>query len=127
MVKLSCLFIDEPHISNIISQKKTWEIRRTPTKKRGLIALGAKGTSKAKGTTKLTDCFPMSVESLCKYQSKHCVSPEFIRTYAKGKEGKQKPLTSLWVYVLNDAKAIEPRRYTDTTGSWCFVEFEEEK
>ncbi len=122
MVKLSCLIIDEPHISNIISQKKTWEIRRTATKKRGLIGLGAKGTLKTKGIAELTECFLMPVETLCQYQSKHCVTPNFLRDYAKGNEGKQKPLSSLWVYVLKDAKAIEPRRYTDTTGSWCFVE-----
>ncbi len=121
MVRLNCLIIDEPHISNIISQKKIWEIRRTPTKKKGLIALGAKGTFKAKGTAILTDCFPMSVEALCEYQNKHCVTPDFIRDYARGKR-KQKSLSSLWVYVLKDARAIEPTEYTDTCGSWCFVE-----
>ena len=128
MSRRSCLIIDEPYISKIIAQKKTWELRRKPTKKREVIALGKKGTSKAIGTAEIVKCFQMAVDALCqeKYKDKHCSTPASIREYAWGKD-KQKHLGSLWVYVLKDAKAIKPTKYSDTRGSWCFVELEENK
>ncbi|MCW4054174.1 MAG: ASCH domain-containing protein [Candidatus Bathyarchaeota archaeon] len=98
MSRHSCLIIDERYISKIIAQEKTWELRRKPTKKREVIALGKKGTSKAIGTAEIADCFQMSVNTLCqeKYKDKHCSTPDSIREYTWGKD-KQKHLSSLWV------------------------------
>jgi len=38
------LIIDTPHIDNILSGQKTWEMRSTQTKQRGLVALIRKGS-----------------------------------------------------------------------------------
>lgn len=49
------LVVDQPYVGWILSGKKTWELRGKATKRRGRIALIAKGTGTVVGTCKLID------------------------------------------------------------------------
>ena len=81
---------------------------------------------KAIGVARIDQCFLMPVETLVQHTREICSTPESIRKYAEG-QGCQKPLSSLWVYVLKDVKAIEPVAYSYSGGSWGFAEIKKKK
>jgi len=68
---MKCLKIDDKWIKLILAGKKTWEIRRTPTKFRGRIALGNTRTKKYEGYATIIECREYPVEDLKKFGDKH--------------------------------------------------------
>ena len=83
MIALKGLIIDTPHIDNILASKKSWEMRSTATKQRGLIALIRKGSGMVVGVAELVDSKgPLSREDMLGNVSKHLVSRERIESGA---------------------------------------------
>jgi len=71
------LIIDEPWISLIISGKKTWEMRSTGAKIRGLIALIRKGSGQVVGLADLVDSLPaLSREDYARTEAFHQIPLE---------------------------------------------------
>jgi len=111
---LKVLIVQEPHLSNILSGRKIWEIRRQNTKVRGLIGLGRNGEMYGKALLK--DSFSRSIEDLTKHQDKHLVSPQWLKDYAKEKN-------SLFVWVLEEVKRLEkPIKIPRSYGNWVLYE-----
>ena len=71
------LLIKTPHIDNILSGEKTWEMRARKTTKRGLIALIQVGSCTIVGVAEIIDSLgPISGENMLVNQSKHLMTPE---------------------------------------------------
>jgi len=111
---LNVLIVQEPHLSNILSGRKTWEIRRQDTRIRGPIGLGRNGEMYGKAILK--DSFPMPVQDLVKHQDKHQVSPQWLEDYAKEKN-------ILFVWLLEKAERLEtPIKIPRSYGNWVRYE-----
>jgi hypothetical protein len=99
--ELSALIVDTPHIDNILSGKKIWEMRFRHEKRRGPIGLIQKGyPGKIIGVAEMIDSLgPFSREEMLANQSKHLMTPERI-------DG---PKTSKYRYawVLKNAKRLK--------------------
>jgi len=88
--------VREPYASLIVDGKKTWEIRKSPTRVRGPIGIISRG--RLIGEVELVDVLgPFSVEALKAHEDKHRASG-FLESYAQGRP--------LWAWVLKN-----PRRY----------------
>lgn len=79
------LVVREPWASLIIGGRKTWEIRRYPTRVRGRIGIvSRRGLI---GTVRLVDVLgPFTVEELMVHLEKHLAPEEVLREYAGGGE-----------------------------------------
>jgi hypothetical protein len=97
----SGLIIAEPWISMILNGVKTWEMRTTPTRKRGRIALIRKGSGQVVGTANLVDSFgPLTRQQMLDSVDRHGVPADLIRSGS----------VDSWVYpwVLADVARIDP-------------------
>jgi hypothetical protein len=119
--ELKGLIIDTPHIENILSGKKIWEMRSTSTKQRGHIALIRKGSGKIIGTAELTETVgPLETDAMLANQSKHLISAERILSGAVAK----------WKYgwVMKNAKFLdEPVDYRHPSGAVIWVNLGQEE
>merc|ERR1712139_511482 len=99
-------------INQILSGRKTWEIRGTYTKKRRVIQLAESGTGKLVGEARLVDCIgPLSLEELSKYEEKHRIADLSIVKYAH-----------IFAWVLQDAtRHAEPKPYKHPMGAITWV------
>ena len=115
MAEIKGLIIDTPHIDNILSGKKTWEMRSTQTKQRGPVALIRKGSGKVIGIAELIDSVgPFSTEQMLQNQSKHLISTERLAD----------PKVSKWnnAWVMRGAKLFkEPVPYQHPNGAVIWV------
>lgn len=96
MNEINGLVIDTPHIDNILSGKKVWEMRSSKTKQRGLVALIRKGSGTVVGIAEITDSLgPLKYEEMLCAQSKHLITPERLND----------PRVAKWnhAWVLNNA------------------------
>ena len=90
------LIVREPYASLIVDGKKTWEIRKSPTRVRGRIGIVSRG--RLIGEVELVDVLgPFSVETLKAHEDKHKAG-DFLEAYAQARP--------LWAWVLKN-----PRRY----------------
>ena len=66
------LIIREPHISKILSGQKTWEMRSTHTKRRGVIGLIEAGTGLIVGEAEIIETYgPLLIIHLQQNKDKH--------------------------------------------------------
>jgi len=92
------LIVREPYATLIVNGKKTWEIRKNPTKIRGRILIISQG--KAIGSVELVDVIgPFTVEELSEHFDKHQVDSNFLEEYSKGK--------LLYAWVLKNPHIFE--------------------
>jgi hypothetical protein len=86
MTILSGLVIDTPHINNILSGGKTWEMRTSHTHKTGLIALLRKGSGLVVGIAEVTGSIgPLSRDEILANSSKHMIPRQMLDDPAVGK------------------------------------------
>lgn len=113
------LIIDSPHIDNILSGKKTWEMRTTQTKQIGPIALIQKGSGTIVGIAEVIDSIgPLSKEEMLANQSKHLISTERLNN----------PEVSKWnnAWVVKNAKRLkQPVPYKHKPGQVIWVTLDE--
>lgn len=114
------LIIDTPHVDNILSGLKSWEMRSTATKVRGLIALIRKGSGLVVGTADLVDSLgPLSDEELLASESKHLISSARVLSGAVSK----------WkhAWVLNAACTLSRSvAYAHPSGAVIWVNLDSE-
>lgn len=120
MKELKALIIKTPHIDNILSGKKTWEMRSTQIKQRGLIALIEKGSGTVVGVAEIIDSLgPFSKEEMLANQSKHLITPERL----------DDPEVSKWnnAWVVKNAKRLKKAiSYTHKSGQVIWVTLDAE-
>ncbi len=93
------LIVREPYASWIVEGRKTWEIRKHPTRVRGPIGIITGG--RLIGQVEVVDTLgPFTPEELLAHQAKHLADPAFLVPYARGKP--------LWAWVL-----AHPLRYPE--------------
>lgn len=110
------LISKSPHIQNILSGKKIWEIRGSNTKIRGEIALIKSGSGTVVGTCHLVDVIgPIDIDYLERNIDKHCVSLEqFDQVFGGYKK--------IYVWVLSNAiEFLEPIEYIHPKGAIIWV------
>jgi hypothetical protein len=109
------LIIKQPHLDNIFSGKKTWEIRGSATKRRGKIALIESGSGEIKGYAEIIDSVgPLSKSDLIKNKRKHLVSEDVI------KKGLRYKKPHAW--ILKSAKRLaRPKKYDHPQGAVIWV------
>jgi hypothetical protein len=109
------LIIDAPPIDNILSGRKTWEMRSTATKQRGPVALIRKGSGKVVGVAEIIDSIgPLSDADILANQDKHLISQERIRSGAVAK----------WkhAWILKNVRSLErPVSYRHPSGAVIWV------
>lgn len=119
MAQLKGLIIDTPHIDNILSGKKVWEMRSTVTKQRGLVALIRKGSGTVIGVVEIVDSIgPFSTDEMLANVSKHMISPARLAD----------PKISKWnkAWVVKGAKPLsKPVRYDHPNGAVIWVNLDE--
>jgi hypothetical protein len=118
---IKALIIKSPHIDNILSGKKTWEMRTKHDKYRGLMGLIQKGRPrKIIGVAEMVDSLgEFSKEELLAHQSKHLMTPERI----------DDPEASGYKYawVLKNAKRLkQPISFEQKSGAVIWVKLDEE-
>ncbi len=84
-IPVRSLVVREPWASLIVGGRKTWEIRRYPTRIRGRIGIvSGRGLI---GAVRLVDVLgPFSVEELLLHIEKHLAPEEVLRAYAGDSE-----------------------------------------
>lgn len=118
---MKALIIDAPHIDNILSGEKIWEMRSTQTKQRGDIALIRKGQpGKIIGVVKIIDSLgPFSEEEMLANQSQHLMARERIN------DPKARKYRNAW--VLENAKWLkQPISFVQKSGAVIWVDLDEE-
>lgn len=114
------LIIDSPHIDNILSGRKTWELRSTATRQRGLIALIRKGSGQIIGTVDLHDCRgPLSDEELGVNRDKHLRTAERMNDPSVAKYR--------YAWELRSARVLSaPVPYSHPSGAVIWVKLDPE-
>ena len=120
MDEIKGLIIDTPHIDNILSGKKTWEMRSTLAKRRGLVALIRKGSGKIIGVARLVDSIgPFSKAEMLANQSRHMIPTERLADPRMEKWNK--------AWVMQDAKLFSrPVPYIHPNGAVIWVNLDEQ-
>lgn len=107
------LVVREPWASYIVQGRKTWEIRRYPTRIRGRIGIvSPRGLIGAVRLERVLG--PFTVEELIEEIERHLAPEEFLRTYAQGKP--------LWAWELEEAEEFaEPYEVERASGPRIWV------
>ena len=113
------LIIDTPHIDNILSGQKIWEMRSTATKQRGLVALIRKGSGAIVGVVEIIDSIgPFNKSDMLANISKHMISAVRL----------DDPKVSKWnnAWVMKAARPFRhPVRYAHPNGAVIWVNLSE--
>ncbi len=107
------LVVREPWASLIVGGRKTWEIRRYPTRVRGRIGIvSGRGLI---GTVRLVEVLgPFTVGELLRHVEKHLAPEEVLREYAGGSE--------LYAWVLEEPEEFpEPFQVERPRGPRTWV------
>jgi hypothetical protein len=119
MSRLKGLIIDSPHIDNILSGRKCWEMRSKGTQQRGTIALIKKGSGMVVGVADLVDSHgPLSRDEMLANQEFHLITPERLEV----------PGVSKWrhAWILKNAKRLDrPVPYSHPNGAVIWVNLDE--
>lgn len=121
MADLKALIIKTPYIDNILSGKKTWEMRSAPTKQRGLVGLIRGGSpGKVIGVVEIINSLgPFSKEEMLANRSKHLMTPERLD------EPEASKYKNAW--VLTNAKLLkQPISFKQKSGSVIWVNLDAE-
>jgi len=113
------LIIDEPWMSEILSGRKTWEMRKTRVLVRGPVALIKKGSGHIVGVADVIGCQPpiASLEAYEVAEPKHRIPA--TRQAQAFKDGWITP------WVLANAKLLaQPVRYRHPNGAVVWVNLE---
>lgn len=115
MSEMKGLIIDTPAIDRILAGNKTWEMRSTHTKVRGVIALIRKKSGTVVGTAELVDSRgPFSPTEILQNQQFHQISNERLAD----------PKVAKWnhAWVLKNAKLFsKPIPYRHPSGAVIWV------
>ena len=115
MAMLKGLIIGSPQIDNIMSGKKTWEMRTTGTKQRGPIALIRKGSGQIVGIAEIAGSLgPLSRDELVANENKHLIPPTRLD------DPKVKNYRHAWVLV-NSRLLATPVGYRHPNGAVIWV------
>lgn len=119
MTVIKGLVIDTPHIDNILSGQKTWEMRSTFTKHRGPVALIRKGSGTVIGVSEIVDSLgPFSKAEMLDNGLKHMISASRLEDPAVSKWNK--------AWVMKSAKPLrKPVRYEHPNGAVIWVNLDE--
>lgn len=115
MERVRGLIVREEYIRLILSGRKRWEIRRTNTRVRGLVALVSRGM--LYGFVEIVDSFPVDVEELKERADMHGVEPGFVERYAAGRR-------RLYVWVVERPLRLPrpvPVRYARGAQVWAQI------
>jgi len=105
-----------PHVENILSGKKTWDIRGSNTNIRGEIALIKSGSGTVVGTCHIIDVIgPLYFSDLEANIDKHCVEKDQLERVF----GKYKKLYS-WV-LAKEYEFDTPVKYKHPQGAIIWV------
>ena len=105
------LVIKEFWLDKILAGKKVWEIRSSPTKRRGWIHLAQSKSGTLRGGANLVDCLRVERGEFLKHRNRHCVQNLKYIKYKK-----------IWAWVLEGARAYTiPFSYHHRTGAVIFV------
>jgi hypothetical protein len=108
-----------PHVENILSGKKTWEIRGCNTKTRGEIELIKSGTGTIVGKCEIIDVIgPININELERHIDKHCVPlNRFNDVFGDYKK--------IYAWVLDNAfKYKSPIKYKNPKGAVVWVKLQ---
>ena len=109
------LIIDTPHIDNILSGIKSWEMRSKKTKIRGHVALIRKKSGTIIGIAEITDSLePLSDKEMLASKAKHRIDDETLAD----------PRTIKWRFpwVMANAKKLRnPVPYEHPNGAVIWV------
>lgn len=111
---MNILIIKEEFGKQILSGKKTWELRGANTKKRGKIEIAFSGTKKKFGTVELIDSIPLTKELYEANVKKHC----FPGTWEELKDWYKNP--HAWI-IKNPTIFDKPKDYVHPTGAVIWV------
>ena len=112
------LFIKGPYLDKLLDKSKVWEIRNTPCKERGPLALTNQGL--LKGQADVTDSFRISVEEYSANREKHAI--------IAGSEADTMVLQyqSIWVWVFqNPVRYENPIPYEPQVGQVNWIRLSE--
>ncbi len=109
-------FVREPYASHIVQGRKTWEIRKHPTRVRGRVGVLNRG--RVLGTVHLRAVHgPFTAEELAAHYDKHLAPLAALRAYAGGKP--------LYAWELSDPYAYpEPKPFRRKPGQQLWVRLE---
>jgi hypothetical protein len=109
------LIIGSPQIDKILAGKKTWEMRSTATKQRGLIALIRKGSGTVVGVAHLVDSMgPLEKKEMLDNEHRHQISPDRLDL--------PKICTYRHAWVLEKVRAFQlPINYSHPSGAVIWV------
>jgi hypothetical protein len=101
MIELKALIIKTPHIDNIMSGEKTWEMRSALTKQRGLVGLIRGGSpGKIIGVVEIVDSLGKILDdNMLANQSKHLMTRERLNDPEASKYR--------YAWVLKNAKRLK--------------------
>lgn len=118
---LKGLVIRQPWIGMILKGEKTWEMRSTPCRHRGPVALIAKGSGEIVGLAQMVDDLPPLTEvELRSTFAKHRIPDELIG------EARERGWVRPWV-LTNVSQLARPVHYNHTSGgSWVNLSDTEE-
>ena len=108
------LIIRSPWIENILSGKKTWEIRGQSTNIRGEIWLIRSGSGTILGSVELIDCMELDFETYKKAFRHHGINSAEIEALPYKK-------TYAWV-LKNPVTFVEPIKYHHPNGAIIWVD-----
>ena len=115
-MKLAGLVIRDPWISLIMSGQKTWEIRGSATRKRGLIALIKGGSKHILGVCEILAVHgPLTFDEYSQTQNKHLTPPIELSS-----KGLPYPKTYAWE-LGNVIPFKSPVQYTHPKGAITWV------
>jgi len=90
--------VQEPYATYVVEGKKTWEVRRRPTKVRGRVGIVRGG--EVIGTVEVLDSLgPFSVEELRQHVDKDMADERYLERYVRG--------GPLYVWVLGGAQKFD--------------------
>ena len=111
---MDILIIKEEFGKQILSGKKTWELRGSNTKKRGRIALAYSGSKKKYGTVELIDSIPLTKELYNSNMKKH----RSLGTWEELKNWYKNP----HAWIMKNPKRFEtPQEYKHPIGAIIWV------
>jgi hypothetical protein len=105
------LTVKKEWLDLILAGKKTWEIRGTSTKRRGLIHLAQSKSGQLRGRAKLVGCRQLDRRTLMQHKRFHQLPNVKMVKYKK-----------IWAWILKDAEPYDvPFDYSHKQGAVIFV------
>ena len=105
------LTIKKEWLDLILAGKKTWEIRGTPTQRRGYIHFAESGSGRLRGRCKLVACQRLERSTFMQHQSCHRVPDVNMVKYK-----------NIWAWILEGAEPYDtPFEYSHKQGAVIFV------